>query len=69
MTLSSATAQKPTFTAPGTGPSTLHFKLVVTDQFGGVSPPDTVDIAINANGIADGERRSGPERRSSPVRR
>ena len=62
VTLSSATAQKPTFTAPATGPSTLHFKLVVTDQFGASSPPDTVDIAINANGTPDRERRSGPER-------
>ncbi len=50
VTLSSATAQKPTFPAPGTGPSTLHFKLVVTDEFGGVSLADTVDIGVNANG-------------------
>jgi len=50
VTLSSATAQKPTFSAPGTGPLTLHFKLVVTDAFGGVSLPDTVDVSVNANG-------------------
>ncbi len=50
VTLSGATTPMPTFTAPGTGPSTLHFKLVVTDQFGAVSTPDTVDISVNANG-------------------
>jgi hypothetical protein len=50
VTLSSATAQKPTFVAPGTGPTTLHFKLVVTDQFLAVSTADFVDVAVNANG-------------------
>ena len=49
VTLSSATAQKPTFTAPATG--TLHFQLVVTDPFGAASPADTVDIFVNTNGI------------------
>ena len=51
VTLSSATVQKPTFAAPATGPSTLHFKLVVTDSLGGVSAPDSVDISVNANGV------------------
>jgi large repetitive protein len=51
VTLSSATAQKPTFAAPGTGPSTLHFRLVVTDQFLVASTSDTVDISVNANAI------------------
>ena len=59
VTLSSATAQKPTFLAPGTGPSVLHFKLVVTDEFGGVSTGDTVDISVNANGIATAN--AGPD--------
>ncbi len=49
VTLSSNTAQKPTFVAPATGPVTLHFSLVVTDNFGAASPADTVDIAVNAN--------------------
>ena len=51
VTLAGATTAQPTFTAPATGPSTLHFKLVVTDQFNAASTPDIVDVAVNANGI------------------
>ena len=51
MTLSSATAQKPTFVAPTNGPVTLHFQLVVTDPLGAASPADSVDIAVNANAL------------------
>ena len=50
VTLSSATAQKPTFAAPATGPVTLHFKLVVTDQFGAPAPPTRSTSRSNANG-------------------
>ena len=52
VTLSSATAQKPTFTAPiiiGT-PVALHFALRVTDvPYGLVSGADTVDITLLEN--------------------
>ena len=51
VTLAGAATAHPTFTAPSTGPSTLHFQLVVTDQFNAASTPDVVDIAVNANGI------------------
>jgi hypothetical protein len=48
VTLSSATAQKPTFTAP-IGPLTLTFQLTVNDTFN-TSAPATV--FVNVNGIA-----------------
>ena len=48
VTLSSTTAQKPTFTAP-TGPVTLGFQLTVDDTFN-TSAPATV--FVNVNGIA-----------------
>ena len=59
VTLSNASAQKPTFAAPPTGPVTLHFHLVVTDQFGLASTFDAVDIAVDANAapVAD----AGPD--------
>jgi hypothetical protein len=47
VTLSSGTAQKPTFTAPSsiTG-STLVFGLTVTDDVGGVSTQDTITVSV-----------------------
>jgi hypothetical protein len=60
VTLSSATAQKPTFTAPGTGPLALHFRLVVTDQYAAVSAPDFVDVSVDANGAPTAD--AGPDR-------
>ena len=52
MTLSSSTAQKPAFTAPtlaiGAPSQVLVFSLVVTDQRGGVSVADTVQITVTA---------------------
>ncbi|MEZ5138586.1 MAG: PKD domain-containing protein [Acidimicrobiales bacterium] len=47
VTLSSATAQKPTFTSPviPTG-TTLRFRLIVTDQFGLASAPSTVVVTV-----------------------
>ena len=45
VTLSSATAVKPTFTAPASD-ATLTFQLVVTDSKGNTSTPDTVTITI-----------------------
>ncbi len=45
VTLSSATAVKPTFTAPASN-ATLTFQLVVTDSKGNTSTPDTVTITI-----------------------
>ena len=53
VTLSSATAKQPTFTAPVVAaPSVLHFSLVVTDASTAhlSSPPDTVDITVNPSG-------------------
>jgi len=45
MTLSSATAAKPTFTSPGTsGP--LTFALVVHDAFGGTSTASSVNLTV-----------------------
>jgi glucose/arabinose dehydrogenase len=46
VTLSSATAEKPTFTAP-TGPANLTFSLVVSDGSKS-SAPSSVEIAVNA---------------------
>lgn len=47
VTLSSASAQKPTFTAPATmDGSDLVFSLVVTDNSGAVSTPDTVTVSV-----------------------
>jgi hypothetical protein len=60
--LSSASAVEPTFSAPGTGPLTLRFRLVVTDQFGAASAGDVVEVSIDANGapVADaGEDQAG----------
>jgi predicted outer membrane repeat protein len=49
VTLSSATAAKPTFTAPNSA-TTLTFSLVVTDNLGAVSSADTVIIRVLAPG-------------------
>lgn len=47
VTLSSASAQKPTFTAPATmDGTTLVFSLVVTDNNGATSTADTVSIQV-----------------------
>jgi hypothetical protein len=64
VTLSDATAQKPTFIAP-TGPLTLEFSLVADDTFN-VSAPSTVfvdvngihglDLAANLSGDVTGEK-------------
>ena len=48
VTLSSSTAQKPTFTAP-IGPLTLAFQLTVNDTFNNSSP---ATVYVNVNGIA-----------------
>lgn len=49
VTLSSSTAVKPTFTAPGgLTNSTLTFSLTVTDNGGATSAADTVNIAVLA---------------------
>lgn len=49
VTLSSSTAVKPTFTAPGgLANSTLTFSLTVTDNGGATSAADTVNIAVLA---------------------
>ena len=51
VTLSSATASKPTFTAPEvtSGSAVLTFQLIVTDNLGLQSAADTVNITVNAN--------------------
>ncbi len=52
VSLSSATAQKPTFTSPTIvgAAQTMHFQLKVTDvPYGLVSEADTVDIIVNYN--------------------
>lgn len=63
VTLSSSTAQKPTFTAPATvAGSSLVFSLVVTDNLGANSTADTVSIGvlshtifkINSSGVPEG---------------
>ena len=47
VTLSSSAAAQPTFTAPLTlAGETLTFSLVVTDNVGATSSPDTVDITV-----------------------
>jgi len=49
VTLSSASVVSPTFTAPTTiANQTLTFSLVVTDDVGAASTPDTVDISVLA---------------------
>jgi len=48
VTLSSTTAQKPTFTAPGSS-ATLVFGLTVTDNNGASSPEDTVTILVGSH--------------------
>jgi PKD repeat protein len=47
VTLSSSTAQNPTFTAPATAGS-LTFSLVVTDSASTASSPDTVNVTVSA---------------------
>ena len=47
VTLSSATAVRPTFTAPSSGATTLRFRLTVTDTHG-FSDINAVEIAVNA---------------------
>jgi VCBS repeat-containing protein len=49
VTLSSATAAQPTFTAPSVGPAgtTLTFRLVVTDDLGLASAPSTTSVTVN----------------------
>jgi large repetitive protein len=49
VTLSSTTAQKPTFTAPDvtTAGATLTFSLVVTDSLGAMSTPATTHVTVN----------------------
>jgi VCBS repeat-containing protein len=49
VTLSSATAAQPTFTAPSVGPAgtTLTFRLVVTDDLGLASAPSTTNVTVN----------------------
>ena len=51
VTLSSATAASPTFTAPSnlSTDATLTFKLVVTDSGGVASAPDTVTVTVQTN--------------------
>ena len=62
VTLSSATAQKPTFTAPNTPfGSTLRFSLVVTDQFGAVSAPAYVLDQRGQQPAAHRQRGPGPD--------
>jgi hypothetical protein len=54
VTLSSSTAASPTFTAPTRGSaSTLVFSLVVTDNLGATSSPDTVSIGVLAGSITN----------------
>jgi len=51
VTLSSATARMPTFTAPSvTADTTLRFSLTVTDNGGSTSAADTVDVTVQAPG-------------------
>ncbi len=68
VTLSSATAQKPTFTAP-TGPATLEFELKVCD---GGSPSlcstDKVTVTVTAGNEAP-VANAGPDQKSPPKRR
>jgi hypothetical protein len=55
VTLSSATAAAPTFTAPiGSGSSLLQFSLTVTDNRGTASAADTVVIAVGAGVAVNG---------------
>ena len=56
VTLSNASAQKPTFTAP-VAVGDLFFKLFVTDAPGLISDPDTVVIHLDREQRADGQRR------------
>ena len=60
VTLSSATAVNPTFTATST-PATLTFEVTVTDDRGG-SDSDTVDVKINTPPEAD----AGPDQTVNP---
>ena len=47
VSLTGATSDTPTFTAPDiTSTTLLTFSLIVTDNVGGSSPADTVDITI-----------------------
>ncbi|MCB0960381.1 MAG: fibronectin type III domain-containing protein, partial [Acidimicrobiales bacterium] len=63
--LSSTTDAEPTFTAPATGPLTLRFRLVVTDQFGLASDGDIVEVAIKANGAPVAN--AGPNQAAVPA--
>ncbi|QLF69168.1 hypothetical protein FE840_006230 [Peteryoungia desertarenae] len=60
VTLSSTTSAQPTFTAPtlavGDPASVLTFSLVVTDNLGLASTPDTVVVTTTSPGAADGTR-------------
>jgi len=49
--LSNAASAQPTFTAPSTE-STLTFSLVVNDNLGLASAPDTVSIVVTAAGVS-----------------
>ncbi len=50
VTLANADTATPSFTAPNVNaPQTLVFQLVVTDNDGATSPPDSVNITVNPN--------------------
>lgn len=60
VTLSSATSDKPTFTAPTvTATTVLTFQLTVTDT-GGLSASDSVNVTVNPTGGADTTPPSAP---------
>jgi hypothetical protein len=48
VSLSSSSVQKPTFTAP-TGPATLTFQLIVTDNLGASSSPSSVTVTVSSS--------------------
>ncbi len=58
VTLSSSTAAQPTFTSPSGG-TAIIFSLVVIDDKGAGSTPDTVTITVNAAAIAFNESFEG----------
>ena len=68
MTLSSATADKPTFTAPTLGANdsavTFVFSLVVTDDKSNASTADTVSITVNPPGNSAPTANAGPDQRA-----
>ncbi|SEP27248.1 hypothetical protein SAMN04490248_1643, partial [Salinihabitans flavidus] len=63
--LSDTTAQNPTFTdsslIPGDGPETHIFQLVVTDDDGATSAPDTVEITVSAPSDVAATADAGPD--------